>query len=143
MWEPFVSNERGPSPLPPVDLDLEAIEMGPGVVRCYTCGHPVHAHFTSELGAGCVAFRPPQQTIGAAVRGHQRKPLVGDAGCLCPGWVRGEIPHALTKHMTPLTEDDDASCQQCEHRLIDHSDDQGCHFCPCTVHDLQTTGKER
>lgn len=133
-WQPNFSNETPPSLTPAADH--ASIETGPGVVRCYNCGHNIWAHFQDGETGGCVANEPPALTLEAAVRGDVRKPFIGNSSCLCPGWTRGQLPHALTKHLTPVA-DGDAACTRCEHPLSDHSEEQGCHSCTCTIHNSE------
>lgn len=83
---------------------------------------------------------------GAALAGAQPKPLVaGPTGCLCPGWVTGELPRAMTKHLDYLGYEwwelsdpawDGGPCTSCEHVLAEHAELVGCTLCPCSVDEV-------
>ncbi len=135
-WQPIYPNSFDPSQIvTPADGYAE-VERTSIASRCYVCGHVVHAHYQEPGGSGgCVATGEPGYTLEQAVSGHRRKPFIGGGACLCPGWTRGQLPRALTKHLSLVTDDDDAGCGNCEHPLYNHSEEQGCHSCPCTVHD--------
>lgn len=132
VWQPIYPNElpKGGARAP----DQSPTDTGLGVLRCYNCGHAVWEHFREGVAGGCIATKPPAVAIESAIRGQARKPFIGSDRCLCPGWTRGQLPHALIKHLTRVTDDEDVTCPRCEHPLIDHSEEQGCHTCPCTIH---------
>lgn len=114
-----------------------ALSDSPGQVRCYTCGHGIWAHWQdAEEYGGCIAEESPRPQFLDLLHGGVSKPFVGAGACLCPGWKRGRLPWAMTKNLTVLTDDDEAPCASCEHRLSEHSEEEGCHACPCTVHVL-------
>lgn len=117
-------------------------------VMCWVCGHSCHLHYvTGEEHQGCVADTPPR--IGGAAflfGGEVPRPSVVDADgvCLCPGWERGALPRAMTKHLIGLVsgwDDEDIPCAACVHFLSVHSDPEGCWMCPCDVseHERQTS----
>ncbi|MBU8839071.1 hypothetical protein [Mycolicibacterium goodii] len=129
-------------------------EMGEGrvsaqTVRCWICKHSVHAHFSTVDGAGCVADGPAPLTLPGAFDGETpgAAHIAGAAGCLCPGFTTGGLPHGMTKHMDGLDAHDDELCPNpsCEHDLLRHGggvdfDGQpyGCWACPCDVNELPT-----
>lgn len=129
------------SPLYSADLP-RATESTPtgdqaGTILCYNCGHSLWAHYEHRDTGGCTATSAPLHTTDTVISGDAFKPFVGSASCLCPGWIRGLIPYALTKHLSTLTDDENAPCTDCEHPLHLHSEEQGCHRCPCTIHETE------
>ena len=111
-----------------------------GTVTCYMCGHSIHLHYENEIGHhGCVVDQP-SVSLEALIRGRQPSQLTTAAGtCLCVGWVRGQLPHAMTKHLDGLTDpDDELPCSACTHPMHEHSNPEGCWQCPCTVMHVHT-----
>ena len=137
-WAPEISN----APLPAGTSAHQELADGGfrgQVLRCFTCGHSVHHHYAVEAGlSGCVASAAPERTVSDAARFLPGKPFFGDSGCLCPGWLRGEIPAELADYFTAFTNEDteDLPCVSCTHPLGHHRVEQGCLSCPCEVHSL-------
>lgn len=102
---------------------------------CATCGHPCGYHFAEDGLHGCVATTGPaaNSVVQARVAGE-------DGGCLCPGYVGGQLPWNLVKHLDPLVDDEeDEPCGGCSHPLSVHSENVGCWNCPCNIDFLPDT----
>lgn len=108
-----------------------------GTTTCHSCGHSFHLHYgTPEGHQGCVSDKP-YPTLNALIKDQiKTAPTSEDGSCLCPGWIQGQLPYEITKHLEGLTWSDEGEehpCDACTHTLDEHSDPYGCWSCPCDV----------
>lgn len=120
-------------------------------VRCWICKHSIHAHYKAADGtAGCVATSAAPMTLTGALDGELpgAAHVAGAAGCLCPGYIQGALPHAMTKHLDGLDAHEEELCPDpaCEHDLLRHGGTEdftgepyGCWACPCAINELPAT----
>lgn len=114
--------------------NLGTVTIAVDVQHCRSCSHPQRLHFTEGADEGCAGRRP---AVPAAAMERAGGSTAGDRGeaarCRCAGYVAGALPHAITKHLDPLTADPEVDCPDldCFHPLAEHSDTHGCWHCPC------------
>ena len=114
-----------------VDRYRQFGDPGHETVRCFVCGHSVWTHYEDPVGGGCVSTTPPIATLDQLVTAGPAHPeVVGAAGCLCPGFLQGRLPHAMRKHLDGIGE---GTCVSCSHDLDEHSTSHGCLDCPCQI----------
>lgn len=117
-------------------------------LRCSICHHSIHAHYKTNDGAGCIATDPAPATFDAALDGEQagQSHIAGPHGCLCPGFTRGRLPAAMTKHIDGLDAHEGELCPnpECGHPLTRHGGQgydglNGCWACPCAINAIPDT----
>lgn len=76
-------------------------------------------HHRGGVGEDCVATEPPNVALDQWLAGRPAHPAVlGDAGCLCPGFVQGQIPYAIRKRLDGVGE---GPCAGYGHDLSEHA----------------------